>query len=92
VCCKRPCRRHASEQADEVAAPQVGELHSVSSQPGPNCRISNWRGAVSGCLATRRPSGFTPQKTWFVQGLDFDQGSEPPPPNPLMNRCCECTS
>src|SRR5262245_5501159 len=52
---ERP-RRRSTEQRDEVAAPQVGESHSVSSQPEPNCRISNWRGPVSGV--------YTPVHAW----------------------------
>jgi hypothetical protein len=39
---ERP-RRHDAEQRNKLAASQLVELHS---QPGPDCRISNWRGSV----------------------------------------------
>src|SRR5262249_10847708 len=42
---ERPRRRRAAEQ-DELAPFQLIELHSVSQQPGPDCKISNWRGSV----------------------------------------------
>ncbi len=42
---ERP-RRRAAEQRDELAPFQLIELHSVPRQPGPDCRISNWRGSV----------------------------------------------
>src|SRR5262249_16461082 len=32
---------------DELAPFQLIELHFGSRQPGPDCRISNWRGSVS---------------------------------------------
>jgi hypothetical protein len=43
---ERPCRRRAAQKRDELAASQLVELHSVPRQPGPDCRISNWRGSV----------------------------------------------
>jgi hypothetical protein len=39
-------RRRAAEQRDEIASSQLVELHSVPRQPGPDCRIPNWGGAV----------------------------------------------
>jgi len=36
----------AAEQRDELAPFQLIEGHSVPCQPGPDCRISNWRGSV----------------------------------------------
>ena len=38
--------RRATEHSDELAPFQLIELHSVPCPPGPNCRISNWRGSV----------------------------------------------
>src|SRR5262245_65302899 len=34
-------------QRDEIASSQLVELHSVPRQPGPDCRIPNWRGSAS---------------------------------------------
>src|ERR1700730_14364373 len=45
---ERPRNRRAPEQRDELAPFQLIELHSVPCQPGPDYRISNWRGSVSG--------------------------------------------
>jgi len=45
---KWPRDRRAAEQRDELAALQSIELHSMPCQPGPDCRVSNWRGSVSG--------------------------------------------
>src|SRR5262249_26961039 len=42
---QRP-RRRAAEQRDERAPFQLIEEHSVPCQPGPDCRLSNWRGSV----------------------------------------------
>jgi hypothetical protein len=36
-------RRRTTEQRYELAAFQLIELHSVPHQPGPDCKISNWR-------------------------------------------------
>jgi len=44
---ERPCRR-APNQCDEIAALQPIKLHAVPHQHGPDCRISNSRGSVSG--------------------------------------------
>ena len=43
---ERPRYRRAAEERDEMAAFQLIELHSVPHQPGPDCKISNWRGSV----------------------------------------------
>src|SRR5262249_35387659 len=45
---KRPCNRRAAEERNELTPFQLIKLHSVPCQQGPNCRISNWRGSVSG--------------------------------------------
>jgi hypothetical protein len=45
---ERPRCRCAADERDELAAFQVIELLSVPCQPGPDCRISNWLGSVSG--------------------------------------------
>jgi len=45
VCCERPGGSRAAKQRDELTASQLVELHS-SRQPGPDRRISNWRGCV----------------------------------------------
>jgi hypothetical protein len=45
---ERPRGHRAAEQRDEITSSQLIELHSVSCHPGPDCRISNWRGSVSG--------------------------------------------
>src|SRR5262249_43795308 len=40
------------EQSNEFAPLQLIELHSISRQPDPNYRISNWLASVSGHCAT----------------------------------------
>jgi hypothetical protein len=42
---ERP-RGRGAEQGDEIAALQLIELHSMPASQ--DCRISNWRGSVSG--------------------------------------------
>src|SRR5262245_21346714 len=45
---ERPSGRRAAEQRDE-RAPVMIELHAIPDEErGPHCRISNWRGSVSG--------------------------------------------
>src|SRR5262249_26263995 len=45
-CRKRPSCSRAAKEDDEFPSLQSVELHSVPRQPGPDCRISNWRGTV----------------------------------------------
>src|SRR5262249_56711910 len=62
---KRPRRCCAAAERDELAPPQSIELHSVPRQPGPDCRISDWRGSVrrqrrpEQCPARAVPAGQT---------------------------------
>src|SRR5262249_32345423 len=44
----------AAKQRDEVAPSQI-ESHSISHQPGPDCRISNWQWSVSGHSGILQP-------------------------------------
>src|SRR5262245_6429940 len=46
TCRERPSSGRAAEQRDELAPFQLVELHSVPSQPGPDCRISDWQRSV----------------------------------------------
>ena len=48
-CSERPCHRRGAQQRDELAPFQLIELHPISRQPAPNCRISNSRGSVRRC-------------------------------------------
>jgi len=52
----RGCRR-AAEQRDELAPLQLIELHSVPYQPGPDRRISNWQGSVTGMAGIKQVIG-----------------------------------
>jgi hypothetical protein len=45
---KRPRCSRSAEQRDELPSFQLIGSHSVPCQPGPDCRISNWQGSVSG--------------------------------------------
>src|SRR5262249_35300212 len=50
LCARREWQRsRAANQRDELATFQRIEFAFGPRQPGPDCSISNWRGAVSGC-------------------------------------------
>jgi hypothetical protein len=46
ACCERPCRSRTAEQRDEIAAPQLIELHWIPASQG-GSKISNSRSGVN---------------------------------------------
>ena len=57
---ERPRGGRAAEQRDELAPFLIDRIAFGPRQPGPVCRISNWRGAVSGV--------YTPVHAWTWTG------------------------
>ena len=51
-----PRRGCAAEEPDELAPFQLAELHLVHCKPGPDGRISNLPGSVSGLAGTQQPA------------------------------------